>query len=64
MSKYLQMWEYVRSLDEHDTAQLIEALEPARGADHELPNGTRVLDVDLLEALRYWLGDLRKGLAS
>jgi hypothetical protein len=51
MSTYLDMWIKIRELTEEQTEDWIRAVQPARGQSINF-RGVRVVDVDVLEALR------------
>lgn len=51
MSTYLDMWQKIKELNEQETLDWINAVEPAKGISIDF-RGVRVNDVDVLEALR------------
>ena len=57
MSKYLEMWAKIKELNLEETRNWINVVQPARGQEINF-RGVRVLDVDVLEALRNWENDL------
>jgi hypothetical protein len=57
MSTYLNMWIEVKKLNLAQTREMINLLAPAKGQEVSIGN-VKCIDVDLLEALRYWRDDL------
>lgn len=52
MSTYLDMWIKIKELTESQTDDWIRVVQPARGQSMDF-RGVRVIDVDVLEALRH-----------
>lgn len=57
MSTYLDMWQKIKELNEQETLDWINAVEPAKGISIDF-RGVRVHDTDILEALRNYLSYL------
>lgn len=57
MSKYFEMWTKIKELNLEETRNWINVVQPARGQEIDF-RGVRVIDVDVLEALRNWEKDL------
>lgn len=55
MSTYLRMWAYVKTLSRAEALAFLAEHAPATGANVVLPDGTSVVDIDVLEAVRYCL---------
>lgn len=55
---YLTMWEKIKELTKEEVENWINVVKPARGQVIDF-RGVRVVDVDVLEALRNQLEDLK-----
>lgn len=53
MSTYLLMWDYVKSLTIVEALAFLATNSPAIGKEIILPDGISVLDVDVIEAVKY-----------
>ncbi len=52
MTNYLDMWVKIKELTPEQVDNWIDVVQPARGQEIDF-RGVRVIDVDVLEALRY-----------
>lgn len=60
MGTYLKMWDHIRTLTDEEVSGWIHQITPALGENVDF-FGRDIIDIDLLEALRYTQEQIEKG---